>query len=999
MSLNISNELQSLLLESKRKHPMVREACELCLKEESISHLFKLQSLALMSGNQKLCVLSLVIYLKLFLNQQIPDEKNLIQETIHLLSFCVQSSHDVQLKVIQICLALVRLYTCVEDQVLWNLLNLICHLLQSKEQDVQNSASVLIRQLCMFLYEKNPTDAKKLFFELCLCAMNEKSQFQINRLLSLELIEQCLQFEKDLQIHFFPMIIKLLSEKVDFFICVRLFRCILFFLKLDFVMEVEIILKLILKTFSSEQDWFKCLCLEMFEALFLNKKTLVLFFTRFDLGKETSNIVFDVLLTCQKEIFKIKNKQEIESKTPLMSQIDKLELNNTNYLNFLSIQVFMALSLNLTEEMHNLFPLILEILRHLTFVDVDKVLILMLKLTNDVMRNEVIQLFSQKNIMHLCEFVSLNHDQINESWIHVLNLVREFNPNFDIFEDDFKSLQYLVDALIQMDPSEYKVQKLKEMCLMYDYEEIIQKAMVFLQNSPETLIFLIPKKFKKFPNQMLNLLQKLQNPYETLLICIRENGSVIQNFLLVHEILQKSQEKIAFECLEQICTEYPHMQPFESLIKTLSLFILQKNINVSLTCIRLLWNKHDENEVLYMFQELKPILLDQRQEIRQSLVIGFFRFNFFSVCLSLVEFVFESEFQDTKFLCLDLLAKLKLIPKSSKLLQLLQKFESHESTAKCLKIMKIDLQNLMLFLNQQSHNSLVIFLEMLEQNKNDTICLFCLQKFIECCSRSKVNLNVQIKDLLLSFMDSKQHDVLNVIMFVLKNSPTDLKSILLQNLQFTNNSNLNQFLKSLKPFLESDVLHLEATRVLIHALDFAVEFDEILELSQLFLSSRKNASLTLVQHDVKIVQQLCTHLVPKLQDEQRIMFFQSLEQSSRFLNPNPATVREEYCMSSLRILFQNKSALPVAMERTKSVLELYIHDKKSCSMPLPRLRELEVLVIFQHLATIDEFHTPFNPSASHLFSIYPILVNCIKYMQDQPITLDWVCRCLLRVIE
>ncbi|KAI9159566.1 Endocytosis and vacuole integrity protein [Blastocladiella emersonii ATCC 22665] len=125
---------------------------------------------------------------------------------------------------------------------------------------------------------------------------------------------------------------------------------------------------------------------------------------------------------------------------------------------------------------------------------------------------------------------------------------------------------------------------------------------------------------------------------QTLHSLLQVHGQSISEWPLVYAILQSSVAedalvRIAFPSLELLCADYLPTNPAEldQCIATLRIYALQSaDVNISLTCIRLLWTIADSAHArkthwLAVLQQLTLICKDRRPQVRNGCVTSLFR--------------------------------------------------------------------------------------------------------------------------------------------------------------------------------------------------------------------------------------------------------------------------------------------------------------------------------------------------------------------------------------
>jgi hypothetical protein len=120
----------------------------------------------------------------------------------------------------------------------------------------------------------------------------------------------------------------------------------------------------------------------------------------------------------------------------------------------------------------------------------------------------------------------------------------------------------------------------------------------------------------------------------------------------------------------------------------------------------------------------------------------------------------------------------------------------------------------------------------------------------------------------------------------------------------------------------------------------------------------------------------------------------------------PTPVREKFTTAALVLLAElcqhtnpaiSTSALQIFLNRAKGVLRSYLNDNPpAMAAPLPRLREIEVNLVLEHLSKVGTSHSE-RKTESPMFSMYFLVVRVLPTLQNYPTSLGWACNYLLRI--
>ncbi|KAJ3356238.1 Endocytosis and vacuole integrity protein [Allomyces javanicus] len=122
---------------------------------------------------------------------------------------------------------------------------------------------------------------------------------------------------------------------------------------------------------------------------------------------------------------------------------------------------------------------------------------------------------------------------------------------------------------------------------------------------------------------------------QTLHSILQVHGQAITEWPLVYRVLQSAVHedalvRAAFPLLELLCSEYLPAQPQAQCVETLRLYATQaKDVNIALTCVRLLWTISDASardaSWLHVQHQLQAVCMDPRLQVRNGCVTSLFR--------------------------------------------------------------------------------------------------------------------------------------------------------------------------------------------------------------------------------------------------------------------------------------------------------------------------------------------------------------------------------------
>ncbi|TPX54493.1 hypothetical protein PhCBS80983_g05899 [Powellomyces hirtus] len=367
----LQNELINLSSEAKRKNPEIKEAAERLLyilralkERENVavtdgvdpvaSELAKTDEalkpfiMACETKNAKLIPIAVPCLQRLIMHQAIPEGS--IMMVLKTLSDLINSSMELQLKVLQTVIPLLSNYRSIHGEVLAEALLLVFRLQETKSPVVNNTAAATVRQMVTFVFEKvssendklvksgaadasgprslSPSgkDAVLLFKDLCLLTSGEPSAFlslqSLPKTFGLELLEAVIAhhprlFREHVDLanlmkeRVCPLIIKSFSERVDFPLACRLMRVVHAILKQHhdiLVMECEIFLSMFCRHLEPDHAplWHRVLVMEVYKSLCADSQLLRFIYRSYD-QKEHTTKIFHEMITAVRRIIVSEN--------------------------------------------------------------------------------------------------------------------------------------------------------------------------------------------------------------------------------------------------------------------------------------------------------------------------------------------------------------------------------------------------------------------------------------------------------------------------------------------------------------------------------------------------------------------------------------------------------------------------------------------------------------------------------------------------------------------
>ncbi|KAI9139595.1 hypothetical protein BKA69DRAFT_1116837 [Paraphysoderma sedebokerense] len=363
----LQSELINLSNEAKKRHPEIKDSSERLIailrsgKDKSItelcSDLAKSEEtlrpflLACETKQPKLITMAIGCLQKLISQHAIPEDVKSVETVVRTLSDILNQGTEIQLKVLQTILPLLSNYDTVHGELLAEALLLCFRLQESKVAVVNNTASAILRQLVIYMFDKvtkedqmyhkdqpddlgkmmaaasNATDTLRpcakdaylIFQDLCLLSSGDPPQFirvsNLPRTFGLELMESILtnhhqvflkhpQFSYLVQQRVCPVVIKTFSEKTDFAQTLRLMRVVLILIKYfseAMGTECEIFLSMLLKILEPDNPlWQRVLAMEVFKAICSDAVFLRVIFRIYDQQKHSSNLFQDLINSLNK---------------------------------------------------------------------------------------------------------------------------------------------------------------------------------------------------------------------------------------------------------------------------------------------------------------------------------------------------------------------------------------------------------------------------------------------------------------------------------------------------------------------------------------------------------------------------------------------------------------------------------------------------------------------------------------------------------------------------
>ncbi|KAI9764256.1 MAG: hypothetical protein M1835_007604 [Candelina submexicana] len=327
----LTTELSNLIQDSKRKNSELKNASESSLNDlKSLPSTSEAQVAADLSRrpkfitpfllacgthNVKFTTSAVICLQRLAVSQGLPPER--LKEVLEAFREATSLNLDIQLKILQALPTLLQNYADgLKGELLGSALH-VCSILQSsKTRVVNNTAAATMLQLLAFVFEKVvaedkttsdvPTveelsgrdgpihvraaalDAYRIFNDFCLLINGQKPQFlrlsAMPQSFGLELIESVMsnntalflshaELTHVLRIRLLPLVIKSLSEGLDFPLAVRMFRVLQIMIRRHIdvlVPECGVALGLLTQMLDPESTmpWERALCMELFKGVY-----------------------------------------------------------------------------------------------------------------------------------------------------------------------------------------------------------------------------------------------------------------------------------------------------------------------------------------------------------------------------------------------------------------------------------------------------------------------------------------------------------------------------------------------------------------------------------------------------------------------------------------------------------------------------------------------------------------------------------------------------------
>ncbi|KAL9090687.1 MAG: hypothetical protein Q9165_005175 [Trypethelium subeluteriae] len=352
----LSNELNNLISESKRKNTDLRNAADKSLQdlkalpstsEQQLasdlirkSHFISPFLLACATRNSRLAGIGVSCLQRLIASHGLPKDR--LEEVLEAFKESALLGLDVQLKILQALPPLLQSYADeLEGDLLASALQ-VCSILQTvKSAAVSNTAAATLQQLFTAIYEKVATedatdpdgpfidevsteegsvavraasrDAYKSFDDLCLLAEGQKPQFvhfsALPQASCLEIIESTLTSHSPvfstheeqkaiLRLRVLPMITRCLSERLSFTVTLRIFRILSVVLRKyvsELSAECEIPLSLLNHMLDGDvvPSWKRNLCMEIFRSVYADPRLFLQLYAEYDAVEDRKPILKD----------------------------------------------------------------------------------------------------------------------------------------------------------------------------------------------------------------------------------------------------------------------------------------------------------------------------------------------------------------------------------------------------------------------------------------------------------------------------------------------------------------------------------------------------------------------------------------------------------------------------------------------------------------------------------------------------------------------------------
>ncbi|KAG5355648.1 Protein MON2 [Yarrowia sp. B02] len=379
MNQQLVVELSSLLAESKRRHPDLRQAAEYTLdavknkQPQDLKNDEKIAQplvLACSSRNAKLTAIAVPLIQRLLAisalsDKSIPSVLGALEEATHL-------GVEIQLKILQCLPTLMANYTKVLQGANLSALLAICSALKApnKPPVVSNSAAATLQQLIVSVFDKvreeqdppktfevpvdtgdkilvSPAadDALSVLSDLCSLIEHHSSTFlkgHYKDTFCLELVESILQnqhmvFEEHpeliycVKMKLFPALLRGLSSEAPFPVAVRIARVLYLLLRTLLALvpaECEVTLTLFVHlSREPTESWERALCMEILQGVFSDFDLLLAIYKEYDVTEGRKNILADTLGLFRDLLKHTKEGTRFNSatKTPFIDTLDKTE--------------------------------------------------------------------------------------------------------------------------------------------------------------------------------------------------------------------------------------------------------------------------------------------------------------------------------------------------------------------------------------------------------------------------------------------------------------------------------------------------------------------------------------------------------------------------------------------------------------------------------------------------------------------------------------------------
>ncbi|KAH7054422.1 hypothetical protein B0J12DRAFT_597488 [Macrophomina phaseolina] len=354
----LSGELANLVNESKRKNPDLRSAADKSLQDlKSLPSTSEAQLAAdltrrpqfidpfvkaCQTQNAKFAGSAVVCLQRLIVMRAVPRTR--LKEVLDGFRDSSQLSLDIQLKILQALPSLIQNYSeDVRNELLSSILQ-VCSTLQTAKNPVASAtAAATLQQLVISTFEKvvvedekqlqiptvtevrgddgnisvrpSANDAYKVFRDICLLTEGGKPQSirfsTISQAAGLELIEAVLSNHGGLFLshaeqafilrsHIMPLIIKSLSERLNFSITLRIMRIFNLILRQHLTIvpsECEMALGLLNHMLDPDAaaPWKRAMCMEVFRNLYSDPNLIIQIYAQYDAQEGKKSIISDNL--------------------------------------------------------------------------------------------------------------------------------------------------------------------------------------------------------------------------------------------------------------------------------------------------------------------------------------------------------------------------------------------------------------------------------------------------------------------------------------------------------------------------------------------------------------------------------------------------------------------------------------------------------------------------------------------------------------------------------